>query len=780
MWRIGSWIIGRETKTEQPVQKTVNMNTVLGSLVDVPSVLSNEKTISKKLLEANKEWVYRNNDVIAKEVGAMEFELYSVGLKQGEIVYNQVVQHEILDLLDRFNDTTTKADALYNTESHKNLAGDAFWLLVTNGRAIRSMFLLQPDKVELNIADPTDATDTLVESYTYKDVIDGKSIEKTYRAEDVIHFKHPNPRNMFRGLGKVEAAQDTIDLDNLSIETTRKYFLQGAITNFVLSTEARITEDQLKRIKAELKNAHGGVSNAYKTMILGGGLKPEKLSFSNKEMEMLGSLEWYRDKLMVIFGNTKASLGIIDDVNRASHESSIISWKRNTVKPDMKAICDTLNEFLTPRFGKNLVLGFCDPVPEDRTSKLEEVTKAKEVTTINERRELLGYDPVEGGDVIPEVESNRRADEMAKQPVQVPKSLRNINLKAVLRRNGIYKQKEMYAEAKKLALPLAKKLLAKKKDATREHPSFTNDKVWGYWRKQIGIVEVVEQRFKNAVEQFIDAVEKQVILNLEDEVARHKIVEKRLLQQEDLVKQAEVDLTPLLMEVAFASGQQAMLLIGIDDPYMAFALRDAVKANVHKFTESMLDTDRDKLIDIITDGVKDGKSVANIRRDIEDAFISIRKVQAERITRTEVIKVSNMAAADAWEQSGVVESKQWLTAEDDRVEPICAAMNGKTIELRGKFFKKGEEFMGMTFDYSSIKEPPLHPNCRCVLLPVVTNQKSFIPAPILEKTILDKRVKELEAKVDKRSKAYREIKSLRSDDMAYIKSLEKLLGANDE
>ena len=76
---------------------------------------------------------------------------------------------------------------------------------------------------------------------------------------------------------------------------------------------------------------------------------------------------------MVGFGNTKASLGIIDDVNRASHESSITSWLKSTVKPDMEAIVNTLNEYLVPEFGENLVLEFCDPVPEDRTSDITEV-----------------------------------------------------------------------------------------------------------------------------------------------------------------------------------------------------------------------------------------------------------------------------------------------------------------------------------------------------------------------------------------------------------------------
>lgn len=123
-------------------------------------------------------------------------------------------------------------------------------------------------------------------------------------------------------------------------------------------------------------------------------MKPADISYSNKEQQLIDQLEWYRDKIMVGFGNTKASLGMIDDVNRASHESSLIEWKRNTVAPDMEAIVNTLNEYLVPEFGENLVLGFCDPVPEDRSDDIVEATDLFKGGIImrNEARELADYE----------------------------------------------------------------------------------------------------------------------------------------------------------------------------------------------------------------------------------------------------------------------------------------------------------------------------------------------------------------------------------------------------
>lgn len=372
---------------------------ILGGFLDFSNAkLSNEKTISTKILLANKGWVYRNNDVIAQEVSKIEFELYAVGLSAGEIVYNEIETHPLLDLLDKPNEETQKTDAIYIIQSHKKLAGDAFWLKIRNGSQVVGLRSLPPDKIRLNLQTPTEKDPTVIKSYQYTDVIDGNKVDITYDPKDIIHFKKPNPNNPFRGIGAVEAFSETIDLDNLTQETTKKFFQNGAITNFVLSTEAKITDDQLKRLNAELKSTYGGASNAYKAMILGGGLKPVDISYSNKELEFLAQLEWYRDKIMVGFGNTKASLGLVDDVNRASFEGSYASWLKTTVKPDMEAIVNTLNEFLVSEFGDNLILGYCDPIPEDRSDDVAEVKDLYPIgiLTLDEARGMVDLDPVEG------------------------------------------------------------------------------------------------------------------------------------------------------------------------------------------------------------------------------------------------------------------------------------------------------------------------------------------------------------------------------------------------
>lgn len=781
---VGPVFIGRNAEVKEiikEVQKAKEKGT-LGGTVDIfnpNNSLVTETKASDKLLKANDGWVYKNNDVIAKEVGTIEFELFSTRIVGDEIVFNPITTHPLLDALDRFNEFTAASDGFYLTESHVNLAGDAFWYINGKGIDIKGIYLLQPDKVTLNLGDPTDGQ-YIIQSYDFQDTVSGKTIKKTYNKDEVIHFKNPNPDNPYRGKSKVQAAAETIDTDNYAIEANKGLFKRGLITNFVLSTDNKLNAEQLTALRAELKANYSGAGNAYKALILSGGLKPESIQMTNRDMEFIAQQKWLRDKIMSIFGNNQAVLGITEDVNRANADATILNWKRTTVKAEMKSITDTLNEFLVPRFGENLILTFKDPVPEDRDTKIAEATGlvTAKIITQNEAREILGFDPVkdEGADVL-----NQPMPEI--NPLEnAPKSIFNVNYKKVLRKSKTYEKYIQHQEIKSAATAVATKIVKGRKkevqaEVINEHDAFSNDIVWNFHNKQIQIVDAQEKVFENKVKQYIDGLVERALAQIPNELPQSK--NKALLNEEAEIIQATIDFTPILNEVALLSGQSALSLIGSDKPFISPDLRPTIERNVRKFAQSMIETDREKMIDIIAQGIADGDSIPKIRKNITDTFAGYSKVQAERVTRTEVLRASNTGAIQAWKESGVVEAKQWLTAKDDRVDPLCEYMNGTIIPLNKSYFKRGEELVVgdhvAKFNYGSVKEPPLHPNCRCTLLPVLVSQKSFDAETSLkiEGLVADKA--ELEAKIDKRSKKYREIKEKNLELEAYVKELEDYL-----
>lgn len=305
-----------------------------------------------------------------------------------------------------------------------------------------------------------------------------------------------------------------------------------------------------------------------------------------------------------------------------------------------------------------------------------------------------------------------------RDPRTVPDALKNIDLKAVLRRRDVYLEQRMNQELKAKAKLLLEAKKSKKKNKAKPEPQkyahFSDKVVQEYWEKQIRIVEVIEARFEKKVEQFVIKIVNEFLKHLDTIVANEKSLEKFETKdyfddiEDELMVRAQLDFTPLLMDSAILAGQEAYKLIGVDDVYIPYKLRDTIAANVRKFTESMLDTDRDTLINIITNGLQDGKSIPEIRSAIETSFDSISKNQAQRVTRTEVLRASNQASQDAYEQSGVVEGKQWLTAG---AVDECQSYDGKIVGLGKNFYGSDNEFQD--------GDPPLHPNCRCVILPVL-------------------------------------------------------------
>lgn len=771
------------TPTTTGEVKTVSDTSVLGGFLDFfTKRLSTEKEISDKLIKAFEGWVYINVSTLAESVSLMELELFQFRMIKGQVELEPIEEHEILDLLNRFNDATTQSEAVYNTESHLDLTGDCFWLLDggKNKNKPDNIFLLQPDAVSVELGDFSDASARLIEGYKYKITVDGETLEKNYEPEEVLHFKVPNPQNPYRGKSTVEAIASTLDMDTYAEQALLNLFRNGLIGDFYLNSEKRMTPEQLKNFAAQFRAAFQGVRNAWKVPILYGGVKPEKLMMSGREMQLIEIEEWLRNKIMSAFKNTRASLGIDDEVNRSTSESSLLNWKRSIVAPKMARIVDNLNEFLVPRYGENLLLGFKDPVPEDRGSEIKEATDLfnAKIITKNEARKIIDYEEVEGGDEFETLTLNPLQD-FGKQIKKIP-SLKYVKTMPIFRKAGVFSQAKEFKELKAKALPIARQIVNGKKKAPkqREHSKFTNEQVWKYWEKQIAIVEQSEGIFENQLQQFIKETLEEGLSKLDDEEARKK---SRLIDVGERKQDAINKFTPILNEVLVISGQLANNLIGRNEPYIPtkqINTREEIRDQILLFASSMLETDIDLLVAELAAGLEEGKSIAQIRRAIQDRMPDFTKNQAERITRTEVLKSSNLGAQDAFEQSGVVVAKQWLTAEDDRVDPLCASLNGKIVSLESQYFKKGDsvEINGKVFTmgYSDTPYPPIHPSCRCTILPVIKGQEDFDIRSFEVFQELKSKITELEAKVDKRTKAYRDLKEEKLEVDQYVTELEKL------
>ncbi len=123
--------------------------------------------------------------------------------------------------------------------------------------------------------------------------------------------------------------------------------------------------------------------------------------------------------------------------------------------------------------------------------------------------------------------------------------------------------------------------------------------------------------------------------------------------------------------------------------------------------------------------------------------------RAENIARTETIRASNMGTQFGWDaasDAGLLPpgtQKVWIATEDSRTCPICAVLDGNTVDLGGNF-DVSVEATAFTIDGDEIRvtatrpmkrpsttrTPPAHPSCRCTIgIEAVAREVQQAPPP---------------------------------------------------
>lgn len=144
--------------------------------------------------------------------------------------------------------------------------------------------------------------------------------------------------------------------------------------------------------------------------------------------------------------------------------------------------------------------------------------------------------------------------------------------------------------------------------------------------------------------------------------------------------------------------------IGLNMPIHAAAINIIFSRNYHLLRDITTTMDKDIAL-VLADGLARGLGPRQIAKLLADK-VGITLRRAERIARTEVIHAYTEATLNAYQTAGVTEVTplvEFATAGDERVCSRCRAIDreGKTYTI--------QQARGII---------PVHPNCRCVWLPV--------------------------------------------------------------
>ena len=102
----------------------------------------------------------------------------------------------------------------------------------------------------------------------------------------------------------------------------------------------------------------------------------------------------------------------------------------------------------------------------------------------------------------------------------------------------------------------------------------------------------------------------------------------------------------------------------------------------------------------LQNAIREGRPISSVIDILDDGGKSNAITSLERFSRTKFTEIANRARLAEFENSRVVDAYQYSAILDGRTSQICAG-------LHGKIFKKGTEPI-----------PPLHFNCRSILVPI--------------------------------------------------------------
>lgn len=684
-------------------------------------------------LDSNRSWVYGCVQRRASEIANIQLKLFQ--RKSADDII-EIPVHDSLDLLDSVNNYMTRYDLFEWLSMSWDLTGECYWWKIKSdkGKIVSIYPYFNPAHMTV-----VPSKDTFINGYIYS--VPGTGELVPFKPEEIIFFKQANPANPYRGLSPVKAAEYAIGTDRQAAKWNYNFFSNSARPGGILLYPGTMNETQFQRLKTQWEEIHKGLENAHKVAIIESG-DPEgktkadfkETGFAQKEMDFVEQRKFSRDEIFAAFGVPKGVM-TAEDVNRATAVSHKAFFIENTITPLYRKIVSYLNEFLLPDYNDDsLFFDFKDPTIRDIETTLRywESGLKNGWLSPNEVREAEGFPAFSGGENVfapfNAVSIGQVSDKKKSKPVYISRQRRtkrekiaNIIQKAVKQEKI---KEKLYSLTKGFKKNLDIKKLGKFSSAFKEKYGIVYLKMADQYEKQFA--GVIREFFEEQKKRILGTVEQKwstkTSFNTPKQAAKGISIRFNL---KDEMNMAVTAFEPVIRNLIAEYGEDIMEMFGLTEfDITEERILEFLRGEGLKFAKEMNRTTKDKILAEIARGAEAGETITEIRNRIKEVFNAAGVKRATAIARTEVIRASNFAAIEGYRQSGVVKAKEWLVTPDDRLCPYCAAMEGKVIELEENFFDKDDEFQGnaetpMKMDYGDIMAPPLHPNCRCTLIPVL-------------------------------------------------------------
>jgi HK97 family phage portal protein len=332
LWR---WITGR--KPTSPASETLEEAKALDISPDlwaafnggwgIPTKSGTEVSASIALQVPT---FYRGVMVIADGIAQLPVEIYrrlpsgrGSEPAQDHPLYDLLL-HRPSELQDAFQFFTTvlmHAAATGNSVSYKVVVGDQ----------VRELIPIRPENCDVNVSLGLFRKEFNVVLET------GQSA--TLGAGQVFHLAGPSWRP-FKGLDPAVVGREAIGLARATEESQARLHSNGVRPGGILTTEQKIDKSQIDMLREQWQQIQGGLQNAMKTAIIGGGLKWEPLAMTGVDSQHLETRKHQIEEICRVLGVFPIMVGHAGDQSPtfASAEAFFDAHVRYTLQRWLKAL----------------------------------------------------------------------------------------------------------------------------------------------------------------------------------------------------------------------------------------------------------------------------------------------------------------------------------------------------------------------------------------------------------------------------------------------------------
>jgi len=632
-------------------------------------------------------------------------------------------KHDLLTLLTDVNDQMSSYNLWEQYIIDMMLGGEEGWELVRGKRskAYVEIWPRQPHTIKVV---PDKALKRYFKVAEY--VIDDMQAQPfPLPPDEFLHFKFFNPRNPWRGISPFTAVKLSIVIDQLAQIWERLFFKNSARPDFAVISTAS-TKAERDEVRKQLKGEYGGVGNAHEPIVLEKDVSDIKtISWPPKDLHMETLRAMSRDEIAAIVGVPDMVMGYGADTYDTEEKRTAalrMLWSMTIVplathrdvqmteffrrvgvlRPDESVVSDFSHvSVLQADFGAKVAQAdtlFGLGVPFD---------------VINERLGM-GFPKIAGGDVgylplslVPLSGANSGSGELSGSNTGGDKGVRQLVA-------GVMKAERAI-----------------------EYGSEEHKRLYERFKQRL---DPNQRRVRRAVVDLLERQRDEVAGRLEDAggAGDLRAIARDPFDRDAWNEIAAAQMLSVLIAVLTNVGDDALDDLGLDTPFDGELphIVEAMRRQAQTFAERVDDETWKRLRGSLGDGLEAGEGVNALMERVEEVMGDRIRSSSETIARTETVRATSTGTREAWKQSGIVESKEWISALiPGRTRDDHAATHGQTVGLEENFDVGGCSGPGPGETGCADQDI----NCLCSMAAVMVAERRHMSVEIPERTLVSGR-----------------------------------------